>query len=151
MTTATRALVLVGDDEVSMKQPLERLRGLVGKSGRDQLDLLSNLSTRMASALDLRDLLPAIAATLRGFWPCHWVAIVLPDTATKELRLYGLDAPGAERNPLEGTPVPRSAPEAVFRSGEPLLADRSCDLPLIARGRVVGVLSLASQDEGAFR
>ncbi len=119
--------------------------------GRDRLDLLLNLSTTMTSAVDFRDLLRAIATTLCGVSPCHWAGIVLPDPATKELRLYGLDTLGAERKPPEGTPVPRSAPAAVFRSGEPLVADRFCDLPLISRGRVVGVLSLSSRDEGAFR
>ena len=90
--------------------------------GRDRLDLLLNLSTRVASALDFRDLLRAIGATLHGVSPCHGAAIILPDPATKELRLYGLDTFGAERNPPEGTPDPRSAPETVFRSGEPLVA-----------------------------
>jgi len=141
--------------------------------GRDRLDLLLNLSTSLTVAVDLRDQLRAIAATLRGASQCHWVGIILPDPATRELRLYASDTLSTEGEPLEGAPPPRSAPEAVFRSGEPFVADRVdaktftsdsayraaiqegvsafCDLPLVSRGRVVGVLSLSSQDEGAFR
>src|SRR5260221_1696926 len=119
-------------------------------SERDRLGLLLNLSTRMASALDFRDLLRAITATLRGIPPCHGVGIILPDPSTRELRLYESDPPGTEENSLEGRPVSRSAPEAVFRSGRPVVAE-FCDLPLISRGRIVGVLALSSRDEGAFR
>jgi formate hydrogenlyase transcriptional activator len=140
---------------------------------RDRLDLLLNLSAAMTSALGFRDLLRAIAATFRGASPSHGVAFILPDPGTKELRLYGTDTLGTEGSPREGAPVPRSAPAAVFRSGEPLVTDRVdaetftsdsayrtaiqqgvrafCDLPLISRGRVVGVLSLSSREEGAFR
>ena len=61
----------------------------------------------------------------------------------------------------------------MFRGGEPLVARRAdaesftsdpayrtaiqhklrafCDLPLISRGRVLGVLALSSRDQGAFR
>jgi len=178
MTTATRPLVLVVDDDVLVKEPVERLGGMVGRSSasaraRDRLELLLNLSTMMTSALDFRDLLRALAATLRGVSQCHWVGIILSNPATKELRLYGIDTLGTEGDPVESTPVPRLASEAVFRSGKPLMADRVdaetftsdaayraairrgvrafCDLPLISRGRVVGVLSLSSQVEGAFR
>ncbi len=141
--------------------------------GRDRLDLLLDLSTSLTAALDFRDLLRTVAATLRGASQCHGLGIILPYPAAKELRLYGLDNLGTERDPPEGTPVPRSASEAVFRSGEPLVASRVdpetftsdaayraaiqrgtrafCDLPLVSRGRVVGVLSLSSRDEGAFR
>ncbi len=119
--------------------------------GRDRLDILLNLGTTMTSALDFRDLLRAIATTLRGVSPCHEVWIALPDPTTRELRVYGIDTLGTTGDPAEGAAVPRSAPEAVFRSGEPLVAGRFCDLPLISRGRAVGVLSLSSGDEGAFR
>ena len=125
--------------------------------GRDRLDLILNLSTTMSAAMDFRDLLRAIATALSGASQCHWVGIILPDRGTKELRLYGVDTLGAEGEPLEGATVPRSASEAVFRSREPLVADRVdaetftsdsafrtaiqygvrafCDLPLISRGR----------------
>src|SRR5258708_28530352 len=92
--------------------------------GRDRWDILVNLGTPMTSALDFRDLLRAIATTLRGVSPCHEVWIALPDPTTRELRVYGIDTLGTTGDPAEGAAVPRSAPEAVFRSGEPLVAGR---------------------------
>jgi formate hydrogenlyase transcriptional activator len=100
------------------------------------------------------------------------VGVILPDPVSKELRLYAFDLPGTEGVILEGTAGPRSAPDAVFGTGEPVVANRLdpatftsggayrlatdhrvkalCDLPLISRGRIVGVLTLSSQHEGAF-
>ncbi len=71
--------------------------------GRDRVNFLLNLSATMASAMDLRDLLRTVAAALCGVARCHGAGIVLPDPATKELRLYGFDIFGTEGNPREGT------------------------------------------------
>jgi formate hydrogenlyase transcriptional activator len=97
---------------------------------------------------------------------------MLVDPATRELRLHAFDSPGMEGTIFEGTALSRSAPATVLRTGVPAIANRLdaatfvsgtayrlaaahnvralCDLPLIGRGRVVGVLTLSSQKEDAF-
>jgi formate hydrogenlyase transcriptional activator len=139
---------------------------------RDRVELLLRLSTTIASTLEFRDLLRVVSASIRSALRCHGVGVILPDPVSKELRLYAFDLPGTEGVILEGTAVPRSAPDAVFGTGEPVVANRLdpatftsggayrlatdhgvkalCDLPLISRGRIVGVLTLSSQHEGAF-
>jgi formate hydrogenlyase transcriptional activator len=138
----------------------------------DRVELLLQLSTTVASTLELHELLRVVSASVRSAMRCQAVGVTLPDRATKELRLYVIDFPGPEGVICEGTSVSRSAPDAVFRTGAPVVANRLdaamftsdeayryatdhgvralCDLPLISRGRVVGVLTLASQHEDAF-
>src|SRR5262249_1231990 len=137
-----------------------------------RVDLLLRLSTTVASTLDFRELLRVVSASVRSAMRCHEVGVILPDPVTKELRLYAGDLRGAEREMCEGRPVPRSGPDEVFRSGEPSVANRLeaalftsdeayrlaiehgvkalCDLPLISRGRVVGVLALSRRTEDTF-
>ena len=139
---------------------------------RDRVEMLLQLSTTIASTLEFHELLRMVSASVRGAMRCHEVGVILPDPVTKELRLYASDLPAAEREMGEGRPVPRLAPDEVFRSGEPSVANRLeaamftsdeayrlaidhgvkalCDLPLISRGRVVGVLALSRQTEDAF-
>jgi formate hydrogenlyase transcriptional activator len=147
------------------------LNRLALQQEHDRVELLLQLSTTITSTLEFHELLRTVSASVRGAMRCHGVEVILPDPATKELRLYA-DDPGAESSALEGLPVRRSAPEAVFRTGEPLVVNRLdaatftsdvpyrrptdqamkalCDLPLISRGRVVGVLGLSSLHEDAF-
>jgi formate hydrogenlyase transcriptional activator len=139
---------------------------------QDRVDLLLQLSTTIASTLEFPELLRVVSISVRGAMRCHGVGVILPEPATKQLRLYAIDDAGRGYTVLEGTSVSRSAPDAAFRTGEPLvvngleaavftsdaahrlLTDQGvkalCDLPLISRGRVVGVLELSSQDEDAF-
>src|SRR5258708_9332381 len=118
--------------------------------GRDRWDILVNLGTPMTSALDFRDLLRAIATTLRGVSPCHEVWIALPDPTTRELRVYGIDTLGTTGDPAEGAAVPRSAPEAVFRSGEPLVAGGVFFPPPLPLGRAAGVFAPPCGGEGGL-
>jgi formate hydrogenlyase transcriptional activator len=135
---------------------------------QERLELLLDLTTRVVSRLDLRELLREISATIRRVMRCDSVSVTLPDCETGELRLYAVDFPDGKGNGYEGRVLSGDeAPTLVraFRTGKPIcvgetsMADQlaiaeglksTCHLPLISRGRVLGVLSLASAGENAF-
>ena len=134
---------------------------------QERLELLLDLTNRVVSNLDLRNLLREISASIRRVMQCDGVGVTLPDK--DGLRLYALDFPGGSGLVREGLVVPPD-PELpigrVFRSGEPISltgheldndaiataeGDRSlCHLPLVSRSKVLGVLSLGSFRENAF-
>jgi formate hydrogenlyase transcriptional activator len=138
------------------------------RRAQERLELLLDLTNRVVSTLDLRDLLRVIAANLRRVMQCDGVAIELPDAEDGKLRIYALDFPASNNVIREGLePSASESPMAqVFRTGEPILgsargtADNSvarelgikshCHLPLTSRNRVLGVLSVGSIRETAF-
>ncbi len=139
---------------------------------KDRLKLLLDLTNRLVSNLDLRDLLRAISANLRQVMQCDAVGVALPDAESGRLRVYALDYPegkGFLREeilmPIEGT-----VPGRVFRTGkywagatrdlprsglsnDPVLAEghqAGCTLPLVSRDRVLGVLGFGRLEENPF-
>jgi formate hydrogenlyase transcriptional activator len=134
---------------------------------QERLELLLDLTNRVVSTLDLRDLLRVIAANLRRVMQSHGVSIVLPDTEDGRLRIYALDFPETKDVIREGSELPADSTLAqVFRTGEPILAGAkelarhpvtgalgiksACHLPLTSRNRVLGVLAVGSLRENAF-
>jgi formate hydrogenlyase transcriptional activator len=95
---------------------------------------------------------------------CDSVGVALPDPESGELQLYVMDYPGHEAMVESGSLSETT--EHVFRTGEamnlakeqvaadPRLAalglNSLCSLPLLSRGRVLGVLGVGSSREGAF-
>ncbi|HEX4275715.1 MAG TPA: sigma 54-interacting transcriptional regulator, partial [Bryobacteraceae bacterium] len=137
------------------------------RRAQERLELLLDLTNRLVSILDLRDLLRVIAANLRSVMQSGGVGIHLPDAEDGRLRVYALDFPGSNDLIREGwEPGASSTPAQVFSTGEPsvdgapeLASDpvatelgvRSvCHLPLTSRNRVLGVLSVGSLRENAF-
>src|SRR5246127_3257150 len=59
----------------------------------DQLQLLLNLTNRITSNLELRDLLRAIAANVREVIRADGVTVVLPDAASEKFRVLAMDFP----------------------------------------------------------
>jgi formate hydrogenlyase transcriptional activator len=134
-----------------------------------RLNLLLDLTNRVVSKLDLRELLREVSASIRGVMQCDGVGVTLPDPETHLLRLYAFDRPGAKGVVREGDTISAEDSESLakaFRTSQPVyvaevkstaesLASAEghkslYHLPLISRERVLGVLSLASSEENAF-
>jgi formate hydrogenlyase transcriptional activator len=127
-----------------------------------RLRLLLDITNRMVTKLELRDLLREIVASIRQCMQCDKVGVALPDPEDGELRRYVSDHAGCEEMSVGSVPE-RS--RIVFRTGKPLIATREelaaefegasglnslCVYPLIMRERVLGVFGLESSRENAF-
>ena len=150
-------IALAMDDAVNFQE---------SRRAQERLELLLDLTNRVVSTLDLRELLRVVAANLRRVMQSDGVGIELPD-ADGKLRIYALDFPGgSDKIGVGWEPTEDSTESQVFRTGEPLLVDarelannpvavevgiRSlCQLPLTSRNRVLGVLGVGSLRESAF-
>jgi hypothetical protein len=58
-----------------------------------QLELLLNLTTRITSSLDLREVLRSIAANIREVIHADAVVVSLPDVASGKFRAFAVDFP----------------------------------------------------------
>jgi formate hydrogenlyase transcriptional activator len=135
----------------------------------DRLKLLVDLTNRVVSKLDLRELLREVSASIRRVMQCDGVGIVLSDQETGRLRLCAFDHPNSKGTVQEGDILSEGASETLFRAfrtGQPVcvpdvdgtadpLATAEglkslCHLPLSNRERVLGVLSLVSAGQHAF-
>ena len=59
----------------------------------DRLQLLLNLTSRITSSLDLREVLRAIAANIRQVIHADLVTVSLPDVASEKIRVFAMDFP----------------------------------------------------------
>jgi PAS domain S-box-containing protein len=84
--------------DITVRKRLER--ELEGE--RDRLRLLLDLNNRVVSNLDLRELLRAIAASVRRVMDCDAVSVTLPASETNQLRVFALDFPGEQGIPSGG-------------------------------------------------
>ena len=133
---------------------------------QERLELLLDLTNRVVSTLDLRDLLRVISANVRRVMQCDGVAILLPDAGDGRLRIYAFDFPGSSNDVHEGLEGDEIFVGQVFRTGEPIVTGAQelanipvareigiksvCHLPLTSRNRVLGVLCVGSIRESAF-
>src|ERR1700678_287641 len=138
----------------------------------ERLTLLLNLTSRITSNLNIRDLLRAIAANIREVMHGDSVAVLLLDSASGKSRLFALDFPqskgfireddthvvsGAGKRALETLkPVivekmgPDELPPEIYEKviGEGLRS--TCVIPLVNRGRALGILTVARTTEAPF-
>jgi formate hydrogenlyase transcriptional activator len=139
------------------------------QQAQERLQLLLDLTNRVVSNLNLRDVLREISANIRRVMQCDGVGIDLPSPVDQRLRLYALDFPGNPGIIEEGFEPPASENDSVvkvFRTGEPVIVSVEeleslsfvvelgikslVHVPLVGRNRTVGVLSLGSLRETAF-
>jgi formate hydrogenlyase transcriptional activator len=138
----------------------------------ERLKLLLDMTNTLVSNLELRDLLRAVAASIRQVMHFDGVSVWLPDEEQRQLCQLAMDLPEGKGFltedfllPVEGSPVGRA-----FKTGKSVLVDvineqrpsmatplareeglkSICALPLISRSRTLGVLTLARRDENAF-
>ena len=135
---------------------------------QERLELLLDLTNRVVSNLNLRDVLREISASIRRVMQCDGVGIDLPSPEDKKLRLYALDFPDNPGIIQEGFEPPadeKASALRVFLSGEPVILSKEeiegeplphfgilslAHVPMKGRGGIVGVLSLGSWREYAF-
>jgi formate hydrogenlyase transcriptional activator len=137
----------------------------------DRLQLLLDLTNRITSNLELRELLRAIAANIREVIRADAVDVALPDASDK-FRVFAMDFPhgkGVIKEELLVTPsaAVRKALDAlkpvVINTWEPndLASEASdlvaaegiktfCNIPLVNRGRALGILSILRTTETPF-
>jgi formate hydrogenlyase transcriptional activator len=137
----------------------------------ERLELLLNLTTRITSSLDLREVLRAIAANIREVIHADAAAVSLPDAASGKFRLFAMDFPhgkGVVREELLVTPS--AAHRKAMESLKPVIVDTwrdelppevshiadaegikaVCIIPLVNRGRVLGLLLIFRATEAPF-
>ena len=160
LTLVAGQIALAIDDALHLEQ---------SQLAQQRLQLLLDLTNRVVTNLELPELLREISANIRRVMHCEGVGVTLPDPETGRLRLVALDFPTGRGILHEGFVLePGTAVTVleVFRTGqainltpEQITADRLpaaegakslCRLPLISRGRILGVLSLGGSHENAF-
>jgi formate hydrogenlyase transcriptional activator len=139
------------------------------RRSQERLELLLDLTNRFVANLDLREVLREIAASIRRVMQCDGVSVALPDRETRELHIFALDVDGDQAAVPEGRQAPVNKDDRLmqaFQSGQTIVLDTVesatdpdaealgiqavCYLPLMSRGRVLGILSLGSQVERTF-
>jgi formate hydrogenlyase transcriptional activator len=140
---------------------------------RDRLRLLLEINNTVVSALDLRQLLNAVSASLRRLMSHEYASLSLYDSETHRLQIHALEFPVSKGLLQEGLtiPVEGSPTGRALTSGQPVLITRGdveqfgsdmarrilaeglkcayC-LPLISHGRPLGTLVVASLREEVF-
>ncbi len=138
----------------------------------DRLQLLLNLTNRITSNLELRDLLRAIAANIREVIHADAVTVVLPDAGSEKFRVLAMDFPhgkGVVKEELLVTPsaavkkaldtlkpvvINTWEPDELAYAASDIVAAEGikaiCNIPLVNRGRALGILSILRTTEAPF-
>ncbi len=140
---------------------------------QDRLKLILDLSNQVVSNLELHDLLVAASTSVRRVMHCDAAAVMLVDSEGTQLRVHALDFPESRGIFIEGVniPIDGTMPGDSFKSGKPIVLNRLdpeeippemyakangeglhsfCDIPLISKSRMLGVLAVARREENAF-
>jgi len=139
---------------------------------KEQLELLLNLTTKITSSLDLREVLRAVAANIREVIHADGVDVALPDAVSGKFRVFVVDFPhgkGVIKEELFVTPS--AAVKEAMDTLKPVVLDMRereklapetydvaaaedlkvvCNIPLVNRGRALGILSILRTTETPF-
>ena len=141
----------------------------------ERLQLLLNLTTRITSNLDLREVLRAISANFRELMRCDGAGVWLPGEEAGTFKLYAFDAPvskGFAREELIITLANNDPARRAFETMKPMVATvdeigwpgggegyklaaaesvkSACFIPLVNRGRALGDLMIVRLTEATF-
>jgi formate hydrogenlyase transcriptional activator len=142
------------------------------RNQNERLELLLNLTARITSSLDLREVLRAIAASIREVIHADAVVVSLPDTASGKFRAFAVDFPhgrGVIKEELLVSPSP-SAKKAMDTLKPAVVDMRELEdgtsepygvaaaegvkiffnIPLANRGRALGILSILRTTDTPF-
>jgi formate hydrogenlyase transcriptional activator len=159
-TLAANQIALAMDDAINFRE---------AQRARDRLALLLDLTNRVVSKLDLRDVLREICANIRRVMECDAVGITLPGPENRKLYIYALAFPQGASMIEEGRELPpgvkalvervSQSGEAIILSGEefepeplwePAAIRSAAHIPLKGTAGVVGVLAMGSRSEAGF-
>jgi formate hydrogenlyase transcriptional activator len=159
-TLAANQVALAMDDAINFRE---------AQRARDRLALLLDLTNRVVSKLDLRDVLREICANIRRVMECEAVGITLATPEDRKLYIYALAFPEGSSVIEEGSELPpgvKADLAGVMRTGEVMIlsgdelepeplwesaAIRSAaHVPLKAPRGTIGVLALGSRSEPGF-
>src|ERR1700737_280596 len=136
----------------------------------ERVGLLLELTNHVVSNLEVRDVLRAVVASTRRVMGCDGVGITLADNDNTHLRIYALDFPFSNESLQEESLVAldEDISGAVFRTGKLWcgsvqearklgMKDTAqgevgtvCILPLVSRGRVLGIFGVVKYQDNAF-
>src|SRR6202049_1452800 len=138
----------------------------------DRLQLLLNLTTRITSSLDPREVLRAIAANIREVMHADLVTVSLPDPTPGKSRVFAVDFPCGKGVIKEELLLPLSSEaKRAMDTLKPIVFDPRerdehppepydvaaaeglkavCSIPLVDRGRALGILSILRTTETPF-
>ena len=136
------------------------------RRSRERLQLLLGVNNSVVSNLDFQELFRAISSSIRSSLPCDAVGIALPGGDGESLKGIAVDFPESKGALQPGTPV-ASSMRRVFETGVAALLPSAgeifpdaparvegiragCHVPLLSRGKVLGVLSVGRQEEILF-
>ena len=165
-----RVVAFAIDDGLNLKRAQTAQAELLRQN--DRLQLLLNLTNRITSNLELRELLRAIAANIREVIHCDLAGISLPDPASDHYRLFAIDFPGGKGFLHEDLVTPKFGPgKQVLETLKPVIVnhfssaeaphevwDRAiaeglkshCLIPIVNRGRALGILGIGRTTEATF-
>jgi formate hydrogenlyase transcriptional activator len=165
-----RVVAFAIDDGLNLKRAQTAQAELQRQN--DRLQLLLNLTNRITSNLELRDLLRAIAANIREVIHCDLAGISLPDPASDHYRLFAIDFPGGKGFLHEDLVTPKFGPgKQVLETLKPVIVnhfssdeapheawDRAiaeglkshCLIPIVNRGQPLGILGIGRTTEVTF-
>src|SRR5881397_1828778 len=141
----------------------------------ERLQLLLNLTSRITSNLDLREVLRAISANFREVMRCDGAGVWLPGEGAGTFKLYAFDAPVSKGFAKEEVTItlPEDDPaRRAFETMKPMVATvdeigwpgggegyrlaaaesvkSACFIPLVNRGRALGDLMIVRLTEESF-
>ena len=153
-----RVVAFALDDGLNLRRSLHQ---------NDQLKLVLNVSNQITSNLELRDLLRAIAGSIRELMQCDAVSVSLLEPTSEKTRLFVLDFPQGKGilREEEILPISSAGKRALetlrpivdrFHPGDvaPQIAAEGlkcrCMIPLVNRGRALGFLMIGRTSEATF-
>ena len=165
-----RVVAFAIDDGLNLRRAQAAQTSL--QKQNDRLQLLLNLTTGITSNLELREVLRAIGANIREVIQVDAVVVSIPDEASGKFKLFAMDFPngkGAMKEELLVSPSPVS--KKVMDTLNPVVAytrEREefaseaydlvtaegikavCNIPLVNRGRALGILCILRTTETPF-
>nr|AVQ67928.1 putative transcription factor [uncultured bacterium] len=159
-----RVVAFAIDDGLNLRR--ERIQN-------DRLELLLNLTNRITSNLELREVLRAVAVNVREVMHCDMASIALPGDEPGTLRVYALDFPegkGAVKEELVVGPSPDDPGWRAIETLQPVIwrvpetgevtsrlraavaegIKTICFIPLVSRGRALATLAISRRTDSRF-